>query len=144
MICKYLGHYDVIMDQIWGNLRKFYESSNFSEFGPWWRHNDHNFWKSSNFKITIVLGPKITFVYKFSNPYDKYYLIHQIYPNLPKFGPWWLHNDQDFWNSSNFKIIILFRTFVYKFSKPYDKYYLIHQIYPNLLKFPQIWSMMTS
>ena len=44
-------------------------------------------------RLPLLLGPKITFVCKFSKPCDKYYLIYNIYPNLPKFGPWWRHND---------------------------------------------------
>ena len=44
-------------------------------------------------RLLLFLGPKITFVCKFSKPCDRYYLVYSIYPNLPKFGPWWRHNE---------------------------------------------------
>ena len=49
-----------------------------------------NFWNSSNFKVTIVFRTQNLRV-KF-RPYDNYYLTNNIYPNFPKFVPWWRHN----------------------------------------------------
>ena len=67
-------------------------SPNFPKFGPLWRHCTQSFEIHQILRLPLFLGPKITFVCKFSIPCDKYYLIYTIYPNLPKFGPWWRHN----------------------------------------------------
>ena len=116
---------------------------NLPKFRPWWRHCTQIFENHQILRLPLFLGPKITFVCKFSKPSDKYYLIHKIYPNLPKFGPWWRHFIQIFENHLILRLPSFLGpkiTFVCKFSKPCDKYYLIYNIYPNLPKL----SMMTS